>query len=499
MYQLLLADDERTVLDGLQEFIDWNALGFEVAGAVQNIADALQIIEHQHIDVLLTDIVMDEENGFDLVAEATKIQPSLKFVVLSGYSEFDFAIRAIQLGCINFLTKPIDFDQCNEVFKKLALQLEEESSQKDHKFDLFVLKRERFFRSLLEDALSFQQIHRNFAQFFPNTSPLYCLILFQSDGNRPFISMESITSALHSIPNHYLLKFSANQACCLVTNISTHIFMNQIQMVCEPLFSQKELFISMSSITSSIFAIPTLFQEAQQAMRYRHIKSRHILSYDELSTLLPEDNSYSHMEKQLNSLISSQQFEKARELAIQHIISLTSDSEQLDYSCLIHLVLTLNQIASSCHQQQYLSDYDAFMQIIQCNTQKDILDFFQNFFDQTFRTLQVPSQDTGNYIINAAQEYMNTHLQNNLSLSSVAEAVYVSPSYLSRLFVKVTGQHFSSYLTSLRMELAKSMLGDLSLKIYDISTLVGYESPKHFSRVFQEYTGCTPSEYRDKL
>ncbi len=94
--------------------------------------------------------------------------------------------------------------------------------------------------------------------------------------------------------------------------------------------------------------------------------------------------------------------------------------------------------------------------------------------------------------------YINEHLPDNLSLACLAELFHFNPSYLSRLFKAETGTNLSDYITEMRVERAKLLLQDYKLKIYDVSSAVGFESPHYFTRFFKKSTGLTPYEYRRK-
>lgn len=102
-------------------------------------------------------------------------------------------------------------------------------------------------------------------------------------------------------------------------------------------------------------------------------------------------------------------------------------------------------------------------------------------------------------IIEKAMKYINEHYSEEITLKKLSEVTYVNPSYFSRLFKDKTGEKYIDYLTSIRIEQAKKLLEDLSLKVYDITELVGYESRKHFGKTFKEITGMSPREYRDKI
>ncbi|KAI7255720.1 hypothetical protein KC345_g11087, partial [Hortaea werneckii] len=99
-------------------------------------------------------------------------------------------------------------------------------------------------------------------------------------------------------------------------------------------------------------------------------------------------------------------------------------------------------------------------------------------------------------IIQEAEKYILQHYADNLTLQSVASEVHVTPVWLSKLFKKEKHQTFLEYLTEVRMENAKKMLAEVKYKIYQISSLVGYKDPVHFTKLFKKQTGCTPKEFR---
>lgn len=94
-------------------------------------------------------------------------------------------------------------------------------------------------------------------------------------------------------------------------------------------------------------------------------------------------------------------------------------------------------------------------------------------------------------------KYINEHYNEEITLQKLSEIVYVHPIYLSKLFKEKSGENFVDYLMKLRINHAKVLLKDLSYRVYDVCQMVGYESPKHFSKVFKEITGVTPKEYRN--
>lgn len=107
-------------------------------------------------------------------------------------------------------------------------------------------------------------------------------------------------------------------------------------------------------------------------------------------------------------------------------------------------------------------------------------------------------QTTDEYksVIHMVKEYIDKNYRSNITLESAAEYVNISPNYLSSLFKQKEDIGFSAYITKVRIEKARSLLRDPTLKIYNVCDMVGYKDVSHFYKIFKEYTGCSPNEYR---
>lgn len=99
-------------------------------------------------------------------------------------------------------------------------------------------------------------------------------------------------------------------------------------------------------------------------------------------------------------------------------------------------------------------------------------------------------------VISMMIEVMNSRLQENLSLKMIADELYMNPTYLGRLFKDDVGEPFSSFLTKLRIQKATELLENVTLKVYEVSELVGFKDPAYFSLIFKKYMGMTPQEFQ---
>ena len=127
MYKLLIADDEFEIRNGLSSYFPWEEIGFEIVGIVENGMEALSFIVNHPVDVLLTDIRMDELSGIEVAKQLDEQKSSVVVVFLSGYKDFNYAQQAIQYGVKNYMTKPTQYREIVAVFSKVKAQLDEKN------------------------------------------------------------------------------------------------------------------------------------------------------------------------------------------------------------------------------------------------------------------------------------------------------------------------------------------------------------------------------------
>lgn len=125
MYSVLLVDDEPWAIEGLQMFVDWEGLGFRICGVCENGAEALSAARELMPDVIVTDIRMPQMDGLELIGQLHgEREAPVEFVVLSAYSEFAFAKRAMQLGVHHYLLKPVIEEEAAEVLSQIRMRLD---------------------------------------------------------------------------------------------------------------------------------------------------------------------------------------------------------------------------------------------------------------------------------------------------------------------------------------------------------------------------------------
>lgn len=122
-HTVIIVDDEAIIRDGLSDMVDWEGLGYEVVGCFADGRDAIEYLAQHYVDVVLTDIKMDDLGGIEIARYVHEQRPEIRVVIVSGYQDFGFARDAIRYHAASYLLKPIDFEELQSVFSELKREL----------------------------------------------------------------------------------------------------------------------------------------------------------------------------------------------------------------------------------------------------------------------------------------------------------------------------------------------------------------------------------------
>lgn len=131
MYRVFLIDDEPWALMALKNLIDWEALGFSVIGEAENGAQALDAVEQEQPDLIVSDIRMPGLDGIALLQTLRERKWRSEVLLVSGYTDFEYAREALRYGCCGYLVKPVEEKELLEYLQKVRAILAEKKTQDD--------------------------------------------------------------------------------------------------------------------------------------------------------------------------------------------------------------------------------------------------------------------------------------------------------------------------------------------------------------------------------
>ena len=160
MLKLLIADDERIIRETISSLIDWKSLGVELAGVCSNGLEAYDMIIDESPDIVLTDIKMPGMNGLELIRNIAEINPDTRFIILSGYGEFEYAKEAMKFGVRHYILKPCNEKQISDSIKAVSRECHEKKQKKDFSNPPPAFDQKPYGKTLLsEQIMNYVQQH----------------------------------------------------------------------------------------------------------------------------------------------------------------------------------------------------------------------------------------------------------------------------------------------------------------------------------------------------
>ena len=435
--RILIVEDEIKIRRGLASLISKHTEHI-VVGEAKNGLEGFEMAERFQPDLVITDVRMPVMDGLEMIRRMREKKMPQLFLILSGYSEFEYARKAIKYGCEDYLLKPLAPEDITETLRRIEEKLEKEIKPPE--------KVERIFRDYL--------IGNGEQQF--NEEELAKKAGFSADGRYIMISAymnwsgidqkKNCVQWLEKLKEIYRKKLREQYMYSMVLGEDRLLDNAQIQAF-EPEEYQYPRYLEhrmqeavLGSHPEELRAAGTEFMNVMRTIKVRpaQISESYMKMCSFLFTLLYDmrKNIYDQMEKlepikNIGAAVTSQNLEKI-------------------FSEILHV------IAEGIEQKENIR----------------------------------------NYAIRRAIDYIRLHYQESISLEDVAGRLDITPEYLSTLFNREMGQNFSVFLKKFRISHAKRLLKGTNKKIYEISKEVGYTDPKYFNRVFKEEEGVSPGDYR---
>jgi two-component system response regulator YesN len=538
MWKVVIIDDDRQVLQGMKRSIPWGKLDVEWVGEAMDGEQGLEIIRAVQPDIVITDIYMSVMNGLDMVEKLRSNNFEGKIIILSGYSDFEHARQALRLNVNDYLSKPVTLQTLQEVFEKAVSQLELESMEKLEQEELrqkLMLYEPFVAKEMIKSLVTGTFHHSDLQQYLHQHHDLlnYNHVVFgieiirtervsdvsTSDWNLFRFAVNNIIkevldedwpeSSLVELHSHHvaiLLQFPCDRKTDEVIGNLRNMCKRIIQ--CTGAFLHIQLHIGVGSIKSKWEDISDSTEEAFQALSLKRF------------TPCPDVDLYEYpLEQKMTERVQSQSLkirqikfyqqlaeairhsqEKQALQVIQAYLAQLKENEQTKPSFLQHVGMEIWTIfAYSLYHVGVILDEVYSSQEVHMEL-KNIsrIDHLEKWLVAKVKGICANQQCNENMkhkqAVEFMVEYIHDHFSENITLSDLAEKVFISRNYLSLIFRKDTGDTFNNYLTKVRMEKAKWLILEGKYLIYEIAEKVGYKNVPYFSTLFKKFTGSNPSD-----
>lgn len=526
MLKVVLADDEPSVLEGLRIFVNWDKLGFKIVGEASDGAASFSVIDETRPELVICDIRMPGLNGLELIEKVNnEISTPPKFILLSGYNDFIYAQKALQLGALGYLTKPLGSEELENELCRAAGIIENEKYARQENLELIRYTANQLFNDIMDGKRS-EKLGRKARNIFdiPESAKIR-IVQFIADSNENIINnpesiIYDLLIRLTGIQNESCLFYNGNGSYIIIMNDSMQIFSDGARSA-EKLAAQLRdadlksygigsfwLLISGINDSGVIDSIYKCGRQLEQLQTYCMLHPENsVVNYEELEVKTVTQSQFKPgrtsifpnlpFDKVVNSLKGNdvnQVISAVDEffLKLKH----TAVSRRLYSICLYRLadVVMKMSYADGIEANRVILNFTASVGNLNPNCKKLALEMCKFIFQKQNIHNDKPLFLLENEII----DYIKGNYTKALSLQSIAEKFSLSAIIISKIIKKKTGQKFNDYFNYLRIEHAKMLIASANMKITAVCEESGYSDYRYFTEKFKEFTGISPSEYKKK-
>lgn len=508
-YKVLVVEDEREKARGIAYLIGKSNPECEPVLLAFDGQEGCRRAEEEQPDIILTDIKMPGMDGLEMIGALRKAGCTAEFVVLSGYAEFGYAKRAMELGVKDFITKPVDEKELGRTLNGLCREIAEQRISRDSMDRIHEDMREYAFREYLAgNPGSRSKVGEYLKQLgiLDACSRYTCLVL-EGEKKELFAPKEGLIRQEGQFV--YAFRISDTQLAAVICAEKLEREEKRTfdwQSLVSGEIRQERFGIGMGSTYGSYEDLPKAYEEALIAVNYRILRgSGTVILFEELCG----------MENQ-TELLTRQEIENLKEridrfdqegfrIAVRGILRRVQEENRLSLPELQKL--SLNIVLEGLHNiptaQLQMNEYFGrnlftLKSIEKFKTMEQLENWILNMVGSANELMLQDKVPQKKDIILEAKEYIRQHYNRNITLQDLAERFYLNPYYFSQLFKKKAGVTYQNYLTGYRIDRARKLLEETDLHICEVCRLVGYSDVNHFNQLFERETGCKPSAYRQQ-
>lgn len=534
--QLLLVDDEAHWVDNLYLTKPWHTIGITAVHKAYSPHEALQIVETHPIDIVLTDILMPKMTGLELIERIHQADKRIKCIILSGYSEFEYAKQAVQQQAVDYLLKPPTDDELLSTVRNAVEQLSREwetvssyeRMMNTLRDNLPLLRGNLLLASLRGKRMPSEEWNRKLGNYgLPFKYGDECALLLirledefaQYENNGLQLMEYALMNIAEEIMDESMEVWSVKDDHDYITillklkddsvNHGKDVLLEQLAM---RLQHKVKLFLKGTISIVSTEWIPFPEQVSIQYSQATSYFRRFVGDEREFLTRLSEEGQRGSMDTlealygtpSLIHLLEAGRWDASEEKLNGIFTELSerwSDSWEHCMEAGFEIAAAFSRLAHKNGRSlsevlgtdmEQLSDGITFRSIGRLR-------------EWSLRVLGKMKRETMNEIntyrnlyIQKLQQFVELNLHKDVSLRTIADHVNLHPTHLSKIYKMETGEGISDYLFRLRMDRSCHLLITTDKKVYEIGADIGYMDPAYFIKVFKRHFGATPQEYREQ-
>ncbi|MCM8710337.1 response regulator [Clostridium sp. SYSU_GA19001] len=526
MWNLLIVDDEKLIVEEIKSKIDWNILGISKVFTANSMKQAKEVFESNRINVMLCDIEMPRGSGLELLAWVKKYSPKTELIFLTCHADFSYAKEAIHLGSLDYLLKPVPAEELEASVTKAINKIEKDSELEEYsRFGQFWFKHqsilvERFWMDIINETIPSNPEDIKIAADYRDI---------------PFNSQMKIIPVLIGIQRFHR-KMSMKDEKIIeygLKNIAEEILTNEGQSVKFFQLKSTELIGILFLGNVEDFSRDKLEEQCEKyiftcnqymycdlccyvgEMIYAHqlasmvnelikLKRNNVTIFNKVFPINVKPIKTSVVNTTDTSLWSVMLKNGAKDNLIFEIKKYLEDlyiTSAPDTNVLYGFQQDFNQMIFAALAQKGMQAHELFndSKTIEMNANatgslQEMLEWVEYIIERTIGFTK-PDEKSISPVIKA-KNYIKLHLEKELTREEIASHVYLNPDYFDRVFKRETGLSVARFIMQERLVKAQDLLIKTNLPINVIAISVGYPNSSNFSSMFKRMTGMNPADYR---
>jgi len=537
LLRIMIVDDEFYFREALKISIPWEQLGYEICGEAKNGKDALGKIEELKPDVALVDINMPIMDGLEFSRDIKERGLNIKIIILTGYSEFNYAKQAVQLGVKNYILKPIDENelvnallQIKEVIEsEKNIKIETEKLREKVKDSLPILK-DKLLNNLIQEN-SIINIEKVVSEF-----EYLDIIILSEYYQVATIELDSEDNLYYIIEARELFEFAVSNIVSevLKDSFSLEVFNDNSQRICVIVGYNKNedylqlnletkleeirelvkqylkttITIGVGNLKCYMHDISVSYKESLVALKNRAILGNDkVILYTSVSQNRVTTNVYS-LENRTQLLMDMRManvkhaselitkiFQEARIRNINH--------QMLDVIC-IEMISTCFEFSAETRHNFIDIFGDNHINILEMLQSQETIEEIQNLIKDIFVSVinyveKNKNSKSSKIVVKVKSYIYQRYMDDSLNINELAKYLYINYGHLCYLFKKETKFTINEYITEYRLKKAKEYFDLGNQLVLDVANKVGYADANYFGKCFKKYYGISPSNYIENI
>jgi len=522
--KVMIVDDEVIFRDYLRSVLDWEALGFTISSEAKNGVEALELAAHQLPDIALVDITMPFMDGLQLAEKFKELYPAISIVLITGHNEFEYARRALKIGVEDYILKPFSKDELLLTLVKLRREHQKAQEDKLTLRENLEHMKESFLGQLIsrEYTLSAEETSKRLQQFGIYLGDDYyivaCIEIDQMDQKwskasdrilMKYAVTNVLNEAMEESGNHHIFNGPEGRIICLVQHSGnqsdeTPSLEGYIKL-CSLIKKYLKFTITVGVGLSKhgIKGIAASYAEALEALQNKFVLGNdRVISYGDQFTEHNNQPFYpTEVNEELLVLLRLNNWGKIEQRLEDVFQTIHERRLSIDYVyviCMGLVSVNLSYFEESGHpiEDCFGDQFFPYNEIRKFESAEQTFFWIKELFHKAVMYNSKHKHTRSSIIARSAKAYLEeNYAEPGLQLEQVAQHIFINASYLRAVFKKEIGITVSDYLTQYRMQQAKLLLGNNSMRLADVAEKVGYSDSGYFSKSFKKFYGYSPSEY----